>query len=83
MSVVSRIGSRHTGQITEQFSSEHKGRLPSNEQESRFSEFEGTFSFSELDIKFFFKPFFLIIDWEAQTGMVIIEFAKLVVQSSN
>ena len=60
--VASRIGSRYTGHIIEQYSSEHEGRLSSIEQEGEFSEFEGTFSISELRGKFFFKPFFLRIN---------------------
>ena len=61
LSVASRIGSRHTGQITEQSLSEHKGRLFSSEKKGKFSELESMFPsivhqgiyFTELDFLHF------------------------------
>ena len=60
-SIASRIGSRHTGQVTEQSSSEHEGRLSSIEREGRlFSEFDGKLSFGNLKNIFFLQAFLLV-----------------------
>ena len=79
-SVASRIGSRHTGQITEQSSVEYVGEFSSSEKDGGFSKLESTVS-CELDGKVFFRTFFF--DFEVRTGMVTAAFVEIVVHSSN